>query len=115
EPSVTNGHLATCANPQRRAKALGLGSRFVRSGTESVVGIFALRMSAWGQSEKSGRPTGRSPLLPTPDVALHRENRRFGPTGDIEWRSVNERGRQLRQSLCVMRFFCLSFAFLSLG
>ena len=29
--------------------------------------------------------------------------------------SVNERGRQLRQPLCVMRFFCLSFAFLSLG
>jgi hypothetical protein len=40
-------------------------------------------MSELGQSEKSGRSTGRSALLPTPDMALHRENRRFVPQADI--------------------------------
>jgi len=47
--------------------------------------------SAWGQSEKSGRSTGRSALLPTPDMALHRENRRFVPKGDIPGESEHVR------------------------
>jgi hypothetical protein len=40
-------------------------------------------MSPLGQSEKSGRLTGRSALLPTPDMALHREKRRFVPIAEI--------------------------------
>jgi hypothetical protein len=37
-----------------------------------------------GQSEKSERATDGSALPPTPDMALHRTNRRFVPRTDID-------------------------------
>jgi hypothetical protein len=41
-----------------------------------------------GQGEKSGLSTDRSALPPTPDMALHRANWRFVPTGDIARREA---------------------------
>ena len=40
-------------------------------------------MSELGQTEKSGRSTGRSALPPTPDMSLHRANSRFVPRAVI--------------------------------
>ena len=43
----------------------------------------SLATSEMGQTEKSGRSTGKSALPPTPDMALHRANRRFVPLPDV--------------------------------
>lgn len=57
-------------------------------------------MSASGQTEKSGRSTGKSALAPTPDVALHRTKRRDVPRADlrlIDRRRVFASGNQQRR------------------
>ena len=40
----------------------------------AVVGVRKTFRHGLGQTEKSGRSTGRSALPPTPDMALHRAN-----------------------------------------
>ena len=73
-------------------------------------------MSQKGHSRRFDRIMATSGLSP---VNGHSQDRRACLKGANRRHrvvaSVNERGRQLRQPLCVMRFFCLSFAFLSLG
>src|SRR6266699_1092968 len=55
------------------------------------------RMSAMGQTEKSGHSIGRSALPPTPDMALHRANRRFVPETEVAAYSILVGEREQRQ------------------
>jgi hypothetical protein len=61
---------------QYRAMAQGvdLGAGHRIDLDQTLLGGRPSLMSGWGQSEKSGRSTGKSALPPTPDIALHRAN-----------------------------------------
>src|SRR6267143_2421229 len=64
---ISSDHRVDADRPRLRA-VFGGGKTFLHS---------------LGQTEKSGRSTGRSALPPPPDMALHRANRRFVPKVEV--------------------------------